>query len=172
MRKKDLIIGIDPDVEESGMALLDRKTKDVWVKRLNLPKLVDSLKYLKKQAEEKGRSIVVVVEASWLISHNWHISRRKQTAASIAKTGYNVGRNHQVGMIISEYCQELGLEVVEQRPLAKSWRGRNGKITHKELSYFIPGLPKQTNQEERDAALLAWNESGLPIRVPPIGAKT
>jgi len=40
--------------------------------------------------------------------------------------------------------------------------GANGKITHEELSevlktYKLQGLPKRTNQDERDAALLAIN---------------
>jgi hypothetical protein len=108
--------------------------------------------------------MLVVVEASWLISHNWHTSHGR-SAAAVAKTGYNVGRNHQVGIMIAEFCRAMDIEVKEQMPLKKVWKGANGKITHEELSLFIPGLPKQTNNEERDAALLAWNEANFPIKV-------
>lgn len=47
---------------------------------------------------------------------------------------------------------------------------KDGKITHEELAYFT-GIMGRTNTEMRDAALLAWNHAGLPIRVKPIEGK-
>jgi hypothetical protein len=56
-------------------------------------------------------------------------------------------------------------EVVEEvKPLKKCWKGRDGKITHEELARFT-GLMGHTNQDGRDAALLAWVRAGLPIRL-------
>lgn len=164
MERPEIIIGIDPDVDKSGVAVLNCKMKEVKVERKRFPDLISLLKELKDGATQKGNSMLVVVEASWLISHNWHASHGHSTAA-VAKTGYNVGRNHQVGIMIVEFCRTLDIEVKEQIPLKKMWKGANGKITHEELSWFIPGLPKQTNNEERDAALLAWNEANFPIKV-------
>ena len=86
---------------------------------------------------------------------------RKQRAAS---KGYDVGRNHETGKKIVEMCQHLGIEVLEHAPLRKGWKGKDGKITHEELASFT-GLMGRTNQDARDAALLAWAFSGLPIRV-------
>lgn len=48
--------------------------------------------------------------------------------------------------------------------LRKGWKGKDGKITHDELASFT-GLMGRTNQDVRDAALLAWAFAGLPIRV-------
>lgn len=164
MKRPGIIIGIDPDVESSGIAALNCDTRSVKIGRKKFPELIESLKDLSDSCKEKGIAMLVVVEASWLISHNWHAAGSRRVGA-IAKTGYNVGRNHQVGILIVEYCKALGIEIKEQLPLKKLWKGANGKITHDELSQFIKGLPKQTNAEERDAALLAWNEANFPIKI-------
>jgi hypothetical protein len=66
--------------------------------------------------------------------------------------------------MIVEMCKHYGIEAVEQRPLQKHWRGKDGKITHEELASFT-GIMGKTNQEGRDAALLAWVCAGLPIRL-------
>ena len=58
----------------------------------------------------------------------------------------------------------IGYEVIEQAPLRKCWKGRDGKITQIELNYFT-GITGRTNQEARDAALIAWNFAGFPIRI-------
>jgi len=164
MKRPDIIIGIDPDVESSGIAALNCNTRSVKIGRKKFPELIESLKDLSDSCKEKGIPLLVVVEASWLISHNWHAGTIKGTRA-IAKTGYNVGKNHQVGILIVEYCKSIGLDIKEHMPLKKVWKSRDGKISHDEISYFIPGLPKRTNAEERDAALLAWNEANFPIKI-------
>ena len=68
-------------------------------------------------------------------------------------------------MMIVQHCKVMGIDVIEQRPLKKCWKGPDGKITHDELAYFIPGLPQKTNSEERDALLLMWNEANLPMKI-------
>jgi hypothetical protein len=51
------------------------------------------------------------------------------------------------------------------------WKGRDGKITHEELQHLAiitdktNHITNKTNQEARDAALLAWEYAGLPIRI-------
>lgn len=157
--KYKFIVGIDPDVDKSGFALLDVEWKSlVRVDSLTFPTLIDAL----KACHSRNPQTVVVVEASWMSTSNWHLSQweRKQRAAA---KGYDVGRNHETGRKICEMCRHYGIEVVEHIPLRKCWKGKDRKITHDELSQFAPGLPKRTNQEERDAALLAWSFSNLPI---------
>jgi hypothetical protein len=75
-----------------------------------------------------------------------------------------------VGRKIVECAQYYGLEVVERLPLKKIWKGKDGKITDAEIKAFMP-IQGRTNQEERDAALLAWDYAGLPIRIRTIKAK-
>ncbi len=166
MSKPDVIVGIDPDINKSGFAKLDRKTMGIAFDTLTFPELIIALRKAKDQATADRSTLRIVVEASWLISHNWHIGNGQvRGAGAIAKTGYNVGRNHQVGMMIVQYCKVMGIDVIEQRPLKKCWKGPDGKITHAELAYFVPGLPSRTNSEERDAILLMWNEANLPMKI-------
>jgi hypothetical protein len=67
--------------------------------------------------------------------------------------------------MIVQYCKAIGIDVIEQWPLKKCWKGPDGKITHAELAHFVPGLPSRTNSEERDAILLMWNEATLPMKI-------
>ena len=46
-------------------------------------------------------------------------------------------------------------------------KGKDRKITAEELKAFT-GVTGRTNQEGRDAALLAWEYAGLPIKMRPI----
>lgn len=162
-RKYDNIIAIDPDISKSGVAFLKPSTKQLEVSNLTFPQVVDYLNQAKSVRDKTGETLIVLVEASWLIKGNWHLSswERRQRAAS---KGYDVGRNHETGKKIVEMCQHLEIEVLEHYPLRKCWKGKDGKITHEELSSFT-GLTGRTNQDARDAALLAWSFANLPIRL-------
>ena len=162
-RKYDNIIAIDPDVTRSGVAFLKPTTRQLEVSNLTFPQVVDYLNQAKSVQAKTGETLIVLVEASWLIKGNWHLSswERKQRAAS---KGYDVGRNHETGKKIVEMCQHLEIEVLEHYPLRKCWKGKDGKITHEELSSFT-GLTGRTKQDARDAALLAWSFANLPIRL-------
>ena len=64
-----------------------------------------------------------------------------------------------------EMLENYGIEVQLQRPLMKCWAGTDRKITHAEMTDVCGWDKKRSNQEERDAMLLAWYASGLPIKV-------
>ena len=89
----------------------------------------------------------------------------KDTKAVAAKKGQEVGRMHETGRKIVEMLEHYGIDVREQHPLKKCWQGKDGKITHDELTALCGWDRKRSNQEERDAMLIAWYASGLPIRV-------
>ena len=163
MKKYDVIVAIDPDVEHSGVATLRPSSKELDATRLAFPDAVDYIRKQKECCEASGLSLIVVVEAAWLIKGNWHITKTERRARSASK-GYDVGRNHETGCKLIEMCDHMGVETFAHVPLRKCWRGADGKITREELAYFT-GFDKRTNQDERDAALLAWNFAGLPIRV-------
>lgn len=160
--KYQIIIGIDPDVSKSGVAILNMEDKSLKVENLTFPQLIKLLMQNKAQCNFERKNLCVVVEASWLIKSNWHLSGYDGKRISASK-GYDVGRNHETGRKIVEMAQDFDIETIEHRPLRKCWRGRDGKITQEELEYFT-GLQCRTNQDERDAALLAWSFAGLPIR--------
>jgi hypothetical protein len=100
------------------------------------------------------------------MSANWHYSQ-KDSKAKVAAKGRSVGMCHATARHLKEYCewQQSISSVVMMKPLRKCWKGADGKITHEEITQFTKGLPGRTNQEVRDAALLAWTYANLPIRL-------
>ena len=165
MKREGFVVSIDPDVEKSGFALLDCEAREFTrVEALAFPDVVDKFAELAVMKAD-GKDIVVVIEDSDL-SVNWHYNSRDSKAVCAAK-GRSVGLCNATARHLKECAEAYGLEVVLQKPLVKMWRGRDRKITHEEADYFMRGLPKQTNQESRDAALLAWAYADYPIRVKP-----
>ena len=157
--RHDIIIAIDPDVDQSGVARLDVTQRKSWADTLPFPMLVE---YVRTVHRQNAGKVTVVVEASWHKTHNWHLSRYDRPGVA-AKKGYDEGRNHEAGRKLVEVLQYYGIEVEEQPPLRKIWQGPDRKITHTEITAITKWEKKRSNQEERDAMLLAWNRSGLPI---------
>lgn len=157
--RTDNIIGIDPDVDRSGVAWLHPTTREMECDALPFPELLDYLQYAKKFGQENNQSLVVVVEAGWLNEKSCYHTAKGKGTERIAK---NVGANHQVGKEIIKMCEHWSIPVVAQPPLRKVWSGPDRKITAQEL-YTITGLGGRNNQEMRDACLLAWNHADLPI---------
>ena len=153
--KFDNVIGIDPDKVKSGVAWLKPSTRQLELSNLSFPLLLEYLQFAKRKSEELNESLVVVVEAGWM-----NAAQGKQ-AEKIAK---DVGANHETGRKIIEMCEHYGINVVAKAPLAKCWKGKDKKITHEELASFT-GIMGRTNQDARDAALLAWVFAGLPIKI-------
>ena len=164
----DVYIGIDPDAEKSGVGVVKRATREVDVKQLAFASLVAYIRLQYHRAEVQGKTIMVIVEGGWLYHGNWHIPFRCSTAKAAA-IGRSVGMNHQTGLLLVEILKAEGIPVQVQRPLRKMWQGADGKITSAELAE-ITGKDKlpRCNQEGRDALLIAWGASGLPVRVKPV----
>ena len=161
-----IVIGIDPDVDGSGVGVINKETKTVTKAQLALPELVE---YLRRQ-HMMSSSLMVYVEAGWMNGGNHHLQNKGQWHAS--KIGEQVGRNHQVSKLIGEFCEYHGIPFSFVRPLTKHWQGKDGKITHEELMSLIEGsglkMEKcRTNQEIRDAILLAMNHSNIALRMAP-----
>ena len=159
----DIIIAIDADVTKSGVARLQKDGRKIDGFNLSFPELLEMLWKEKERGKDSCR---VVVEAGYLNKSNWHLDYY-DTKASAAAKGNAAGRNHEVARKIIEMCEYWGLPVSPVKPLKKCWKGKDGKITHEELTYFCPISNKKTNQDLRDAALLAWAYAGYPIRVKP-----
>lgn len=144
-----LIIGIDPDVEKNGVATVDKQTNKMQVSTLAFPQLIE---YLKDKS--KDCTILVLIEAGWLNHSNWHLSP-KITIQKAAQIGNATGRNHEIGRKIAEMCEYYKIPYKLIKPLKKIWRGTDGKISAAEFSR-ITGCSSRTNQEMRDAGLIAW----------------
>lgn len=159
MIKNEIIVGIDPDIDKSGFALLNGQDGTLVFDSLTFTQLANRFREI---ATAFGKSVTVVVEASWVTAHNFH-TKASDSKAVAAKKGYHVGRNHQAGIDICLLATMYGLNVYEQAPLRKCWKGKDKKITHDEIVQITGIDTKRTNQEERDAILLAWTHAGLPL---------
>lgn len=164
--KPNYIVAIDPDCDKSGVAFLEVASKRLNVNSMTFPLLLDFFIETRRMCQESGKTVVVYVEAGWMNASNWHVGKRDNRRVASAK-GNSVGRNHETSRKIAEMCRHYGLSVEEVKPLKKCWNSKEGKITHDEIAQFVPGLPKRTNQEERDAALICWYYAGFPIIVKP-----
>jgi len=151
------ILSIDPDTEKSGIAFLDLTTRQINVFTASFPDLVDFLKGINTK-----ELTTVIVEAGWLNQSNWHVNPKDSKRLAASK-GNAVGRNHETGRKIIEMAKHYGYKVIEQKPLKKIWKA--GKISHEEISKFIPGFPGHSNQDGRDAAYIAWTYAGFPIKI-------
>lgn len=161
---KGFILGIDPDVSKSGIALLDCEARRFRI--VEAYDFADLLRTFGMLMEDNGlRPLKVVIEDSWSTTHNWHMYG--MSLAKAAALGRSVGLCHATGMHINTAAKVYGLDTLLMTPLKKMWKGRDGKITQEEIAAFIPEWPRRANQEERDAALLAWNYAGFPIRIAP-----
>lgn len=156
----DVVIGIDPDIEQSGVARLDVAERKSWADTLPFPMVIDYIKTVCRL--NKGKRVAVVIEASWQQTHNWHLTRSDRPGVA-ARKGYDEGRNHEAGRKIVEMLNHYGIEVIEKAPLKKIWAGKDRKITHTEITAITGWDKKRSNQEERDAMLLAWDYSNLPL---------
>ncbi len=140
-----LYIGIDPDVTKSGVAAWEKDTKRF--RMIESMYLGDLIGYME---DHKHEIALVVIEAGWLNSGNRH-TFKGQSIAAAAKTGQNVGRNHQRGMDIVEIVEWLRVPYQLRKPTTKnSWKDSE------ETFQKITGT-KGGNPEKRDAAMLVYN---------------
>lgn len=160
MTNIDVVIGIDPDNERSGVGVVNKRTMAVQTVKATFSELLAIL----KQYQEAGTRCAVVIEGGWLRTTNWH-TVPGMTARKAAAIGRSVGMNHQTGILLTEMCDSMGLRYDVVPPLRKYWRGADGKITQDELQCVVGDenkLPRMS-QDQRDAVLLAWVYSGLSL---------
>ena len=150
--KVKTIVAVDPDVDKSGVTVLNVQTKSIELYAMPFPDLIDFIYALPDKD-----SVRIAVEAGWLNKTNWHSAPSLAAAANI---GNRTGRNHETGRKIVEMCEHKGLSTILIKPLGKRWSGSGGKITHDELKSVLNQRKivlnrKRTNQDERDSILIA-----------------
>ena len=140
-----LYIGIDPDVDKSGFAVWNKPAqKFESIEALGLAEIMSFFQVMKISIE------IVVIEAGYMNKGNRH-TFKGQTVAAAAKTGENVGRNHQRGMDIVEILEWMRIPYRLQKPITPNkWKD--------DAAYFktITGWHGKTNPEKRDAAMLVY----------------
>lgn len=154
MEKNKIIIGIDPDIEKSGVAILKENT--IMTYNYSFSHLCYNL-FTKLKELKKTTDIKVIVEASWQINNLYNKFRSLPSAVG-SKIGIKIGLNHGVGRLICETARYNDLETEEVMPI--KIENKKGKLSTTELRamgsrYKIEILKQELNQEERDAAMLA-----------------
>ena len=148
----DCIIAVDPDKEKSGVATVSTGTDASFTAcAMTFPLLMEML------AGYKGKSVLLVVEAGWMVRKSCFHEAQGRGAEKIAK---DVGANHETGRKIIEMAEHYGIRTVAVHPLKKGWAGADGKISHEELEQFTGSKVPRCNQDVRDALLIAWLYSG------------
>ena len=136
-----MIIGIDPDIKKSGVAIADKRTgKIIHLDCLPFFGVIGLLD------ANRDHIAMVGIEAGWTIKKsNWHPAQGLYKRERIAK---NVGENHCVGKLLAEYCH---IEVIPHQLVRPQ-----GKLNHKMFCAATGWLEnKHTNQEKRDAGMIA-----------------
>ena len=164
-KKARYVVGIDPDIGKSGVCMIDKDAKEITdLCALSFPVLAG---VLQKWGEMYGEDMCVYIELPQS-EHNWQIAARARYARNpvsyAANAGVDVGRCREVAISLKEWCDYHHVQADTVNPLVKIWGGGKEKINAKEFS-SVTGWIGRTNSEMRDAGLLAWYYSNLPIKV-------
>lgn len=164
------VIGIDPDIDKNGIAVINRGNRSLEVRCLTFPETLEWVKAKYEESKEKyGDNIhnvfMVWVEAGWMNKGNWHVTESRNgkhsPSAWAAAVGKSDGECSAVSKKLIECFEYYGIPVSPIKPLRKCWKGPDRKITHEELLnelriYKVQhNLGKKSNQESRDAALIS-----------------
>lgn len=153
-KEKDFLkIGIDPDIDRSGVAIIEGVR--LYCSNYSFCEILKFLEATKKTHLKH----CVFIEAGWLVSHNFTAKKGLSLKRQL-KIANDVGVNWGVGKLIEQFCIKENINYKLIKPLKKRW-GKTGKekISHAEfinlfkVKKLAPTL-KSTNQEQRDAALL------------------
>ena len=139
MTKTKVIIGIDPDVTKSGVAV--KGCGGIHLMNLEFFRL---FKYLSDLNSTNIHNIIVYIECGFLNQGNWHKTSGSNSVN--AQIGQRTGANHEVAKKIVEMCEYLNIEHVKVKPT-------KSKVND---AFFrqITKIEKRTNQEQRDAYML------------------
>lgn len=141
--KDKILLGIDPDCDKSGFALIHGEHKELCTLTF-----FEILKRFKQLIDHYGKDkIIVYIECGFLNKSNWH-KKAGQSANINAKIGERTGANFEVAKKICEMCDYLGLKYFQIRTTRR-------KLDSKTFQ-AITKITKRTNQEMRDAFMLVF----------------
>lgn len=137
------VIGIDPDLRKSGVALVVGG-KLLELSALPFPELLELAR-----TEQSGT--VFVVEDVEHDKTTYH--RARTNARQHARIAQNVGQVKGVARVLVECLEHMGCTVVQMKPLTGVVKAR----AKADAAYFnqITGWQKRSNADMRDAAMLA-----------------
>lgn len=144
-RDRRLVVGIDPDLVKSGVALVEN---GVLTKLDALP-FHDLITWFARDVRDRGA--LVIVEDVETDSTTYH--RGGTNSKGHAKIAQNVGMVKGVKRVLVECLLAEGVNVVQVKPL----RGPVKNRAKDDAAYFnkVTGWSGRTNEDKRDAAMLA-----------------
>lgn len=140
MATQKTLIGIDPDIDKSGVALLFGSQLEL--NNLSFFELFDYL-----QEKKTSENLLVYVECGFLNGGNRHLKFGGSHALN-SKIGERIGSNHETAKKIIEMCEYLKITHFKVKPT-------RSKSTN-EFFKQSTGFTGQTNQEQRDAFFLIF----------------
>jgi len=148
---KKILIGIDPDINLNGFSVLYKDPEcgdNMSIDKKTFFQIFDFLGQFRKNKESyHDYKITVFIEAGWLNKKsNWHVSGKGENVSS--RVGSKVGANHQVGKLIVEMCEYLGLEYELCRPVSSKIGIRQFRMMSK--------YKGKLNQDMVDSAMLVY----------------
>jgi len=145
------IVGIDPDLKKTGIAIWDVQQKK-FIYWCAVP-FIEIAPIIKQFCDEATAEIIL--EAPWLNKKaNFRKgSFSKRVSDSISK---KVGQNHAVAKMISEVLQGIGWSVIEKKPLVKGLFKKKGcwTVIGRKFIEMNSGVQSRINDEIRDAMYL------------------
>lgn len=155
----DVIIGIDPDREKSGVAFLRKKDGMIEALNLSIGDILDACLAIKNDLPEF--KIKIIIEASWKIEKsNFHASKGARSRTALGETiAKRVGQNQGAGISISKLLQHYKFEVQEVLPqrkhgmkTEKGWNPEGRKLFYKMTEGKL--TKKEISDDCKDAVLL------------------
>ena len=101
-------IGIDPDISDIGIAVLENKNIETYTKNIG--------EALVSFAKTDFLNTIFRVEAGWLNKSNWH-TIDSDNAKLAAEKGRRTGENHGSGKVIVQFLIAKGANVELVRPI-------------------------------------------------------
>lgn len=142
MAEAEIIIGIDPDVDKSGLAYYIKPQEKLLLHQFDLQDLFETVLDVHKLRAGK---VLVRLEAGHKVKKTW-----QRRTIGVAK---DIGRNNEIGSQIEKFLIKNNIRFELVPPFGGS------KVNH-ETFCKITGwdIKKKTNPETRVAGLLAYKK--------------
>lgn len=135
------IIGIDPDVNKSGVCLLTDGSIE-WLGNMHLWELFGYIL--------NTENLLIIIEAGWLSKEGKELKNKSYHSGGKGSS-YDVGRNSEIGRQIVKFCEAHKVNYKTYPPKGYS------SVDHN-LFVKITSYTGRTNEDNRVAALFALDE--------------
>ena len=143
MLKNKVTIGIDPDVDKSGMAIFNYEDSQLHLYQYDLPDLFQQLLNQHFKSQKNDYRLLIRLESGHKVARTW----QKRTVGTIK----NVGRNLEIGSQIEKFLVKYNIPYELVNPFGGS------SINHEKFCKITNWDKKKlTNPEKRVAGLLAY----------------